>query len=236
MSDSRERKTVEVLGVFFAFSAAAPAAPSLLRALGLPRLVPASLKRALLCLPLPPDAWLLWAFTVMSVGLALWLSARRNRSSEKVNLESYAARADALIRRRARLRVVRTLGLAWVRDRVVERMGIAHYGTFSRTVNHWPSDSDRFDWVDRLRFEAGDGVEYQYSRDYSELIVRTHAPDNLNFGSELRRPVQRRDFKLLWLSSDHFLRWYLKHLLQRGCGGWGSSGRLMPTRATPTTR
>lgn len=211
------KSTWETVGAFFAYFAVAKDVPAVLRTLGLPRMLPEGTKRTLLLLQPHADTWLLWAFTLVSVLLVLYLLPRRTpQPAEDPDAEkNYEQRAAVLLRRHHLLRAVRSLGLALLRDWLLDLQGVALYGTFLRSANGWPLAADRFEWVDRLHFRAGNTLEYQYARDYAELIIREQPIGTQRFAAEFRRPVRASDLKLLLLASGRFWLWYPAHLVVR---------------------
>jgi hypothetical protein len=118
------------------------------------------------------------------------------------------------MRRSQLLRIVRSLGLVFFRELILDRMGISLYGTFSRPPEWGEPPPNRFSAVDRLLFRENGAVEYQYSTDFEQLIVREHQR-NEKYGPDATRQPTGRDIKLLMLASNRFPFWYLVYGLKR---------------------
>jgi len=96
-------------------------------------------------------------------------------------------------------------------------LGVSLYGTFKRPL-HWAPAPSCSAFIDRLTFKDGRGKEVQYKNDYSEIIVRTHPADTSTYGqaSDVRMPPWA-EIKVLFVGSNYFPYWWLRHCLKSLC-------------------
>lgn len=168
------------------------------------------------------DTALLWCFTVPFLFASLWLLWRSYAD------EALEANTDDLptkkglglndVQRMKLVRVVRSLGFVWWRERKLDKMGIALYGTFERPET-WEPMPGRTPYIDRLMYADGRGIEYQYSRGHDVVYVREHEPRSDSqpapYGPEASRRPTPDDRRLLLVASNHFPWWYVRYLLSR---------------------
>lgn len=221
---AKTRKTLEppkpweVLGAFFGYFAVAKDVPTVLRTLGLPKIIPSCFKDLLLRINKHPDFWLLLLFTICTLLLVFWFLPRREEP-EELSEQDQLASAVAALRRGKLLRVVRSLGLVLLREKVLDWMGVGLYGTFRKHPT-WPPDPTRSKYVDRITYTGGAGVEYQYGKNFCKVFVRTHPANNNTYGSTEERIPNFGDMRLLLVASNFFPFWLVIHTLKRAfcCG------------------
>jgi hypothetical protein len=154
-------------------------------------------------------------FTVLcAIGL---LSLPRKRLDESPDRDAARNhRVTTALRRRRLLLGLLTFGLVPLREWILDGMGIGLYGTFRRPPS-WQPEPERADYVDRFFRVDNSGVEYQYARDATHLIVRSHSSTTDHYGSEQTRVPTSADVRLLLVGSNYFWRWYMRHLSKRVC-------------------
>lgn len=206
-------KPWEILGAFFGYFAVAKDIPGVMRTLGFGHVCPDWLRTQLLDWHNAPDAWLLWSFTVVTVVMLAFLLWRRLPRVEESDSDGMKAALRSMKRHRI-LRIVRSFGLILVRNAIMNRLKVTGYGTFKKPST-WAEDPKAFDYVDRINFKDGRGVEYQYTRDFSALHVREHPPTSDNYGPASSRRPTWSDAKVLVFGSNIFPFWYLAHLCAR---------------------
>lgn len=208
-------KPWEALGVFFGYFAVAKDAPFILRTLGFPKYIPSCLKDFLLRLNKSPDFWLLLLFTIFTLILYFWFLPRRREQEEPENLANdNRANVDAILRKERLLRVIRSFGIVLLREKMLDWMNVDLYGTFHKTSN-WAPEPSRFNYVDRINYTDGAGIEFQYSKDFREVFVRTHPTNNITYGEPAIRMPNAKDVRLLLVASNYFPFWFLVHSIMR---------------------
>lgn len=211
--DFEPPKPWEILGAFFGYFAVAKDAPSVMRTLGATRLCPDWLRTCLLDVNKHADTWLLWMFTIVTVVFLSYLLWRRRPREAPSDSDDMKDALRAMKRHRI-LRIVRSLGLVLVRNAVMDLLGVTRYGTFKKPST-WPRDPKIFNYVDRINLTGGKGLEYQYARDFSNLLVREHPPTTDDYGPTAERRPTWNDFKVLIAGSNIFLLWFPAHLVMR---------------------
>lgn len=208
----------EVLAAFFGYFAVARDVPDILRTLQIPKLLGLlpCVKNQLLEWNASPDFWLLLGFTLFTLFGAFYLLLRKEKDSSPKPLDK-----DEIIRKVTRqfrrdkiIRVVRSFGVLLIREFLLGLAGVEIYGTFVRPST-WPKQSTHFNFIDRIAFQAGNGFEYQYRRDFSSLTVRSHPEANDAYGPPDDSPPKWGDVKLLMIASNFFPFWYVVFWLKR---------------------
>ena len=209
-------KPWELIGALLGYFAIAKDVPQTVRLLyaGVPQWIRAQLA----WVPGVSDGFILFWFTItlaFATSGLLWRT-RVQVPSENTSTEVDLVEGAAMMRRWRFVRVLRTLGIAALRDWLLDRLGVGFYLSFERP-NGWGKAPDRTPHVDRILFRDGSGVEYQYSARHDVVFVREHAPretpDPPPYQDEQVRPPNARDRKLLLVASTwHFGLWYLCHV------------------------
>jgi hypothetical protein len=209
-------KPWEVLAVIFGYFTVAKDVPNTLRTLGISKIARfIGLRDCLLRANRNPDFWLLLPFTIVACFLFFWLLLRSERPEEPPNNDRLA-RASAVIRRGRIIRVIRSLGLVVLRERILDRMGVAFYETFRRpTDRNWPPEPGRAEYIDRILFKDGQGTEFQYSNDHRVIFVRRHPPNVDAWGPTEEQLPKADEVKLLLFASNYFPFWLLAYLVRR---------------------
>jgi len=191
------------------------------RTLAIPNLLPQALKRLLLSSNHNADFWILLAFTAPICIFFIWLIVRglwrenpEEPDPQKDTLTKAIETAFTITERNHRWRIIRSFGLLWLREWLLDRMDIRLYGTFMKSSN-WPHDPDRSNYVDRLTFKNGTGIEVQYASDYSRILARTHSADSDTFGETESRLPTVRETEILLFASNYFPFWWAAFLIKR---------------------
>lgn len=214
---------LEILGAFFGYFAVAKDVPDILKTLSIKSLLCDSWKKKLLDFNSDPNFWYLILFTVVAIAVFFIFVATKKENKEDPNRDTPATfdnldndeyGLEASWKRIRRLSVLRSFGLILIREWILGRLGISIYGTFKRQAD-WEPQPERFDHIDRINYEKAEGFEFQYSRNFKFVIVRSHPFDNDTYGpSETRLPTWKECCHLLF-ASNFFPFWLLIHLLRR---------------------
>lgn len=223
MAELREKlessKPWEILATFFGYFAVAGDVPEILRTLNLSKLIPNVIKTYFLKWNPDSDFWFLLFFTGSTVLLWLWLIPRKKEVKENKDKEreDIIREIATTMRRKNIIRIVRSFGLVFLREFLLSRLlKVSFYGTFKRPPPpNWPPAPDRFKSVDRISFSDGTGIEFQYSRDFENLISRKHPKGSDQFGAEEQRKPSWDDIKLLLIASNIFPFWHVMFLLNK---------------------
>jgi hypothetical protein len=217
MAESRKffesPKPWEVLGTFFGFFAVAKDAPANLRTLGVTKLVPEKCKSKLFSWNGNPDFWLLVLFASISVIVLLYFIPRKREPKRQAENDRIVV-VSASIRRGNLIRLLRSLGLVWIREKLLDWIGVALYGTFRRPRD-WPLEPARKKWIDRITLDSGVGFEFQYMIGYQKLSVREHPRNSDTYGPPIEREPTWKDARLLLLASNYFPIWLLANGIVR---------------------
>lgn len=213
LRENREPQTWEIVGAVLGYFGIIGDVPTACRTLGIGHFVPDCLKSALLNLYSHPDGWYAWFFTVLLLmflfGL-VWKSSPPEPDIERDNIEE----AKKYLKRSQILRAVRSLGLVPLREWLMDKMGIALYGTFKRPSD-WTPNLNTWLYLDRITFNSGRGSEYQYAKNFNYVSVREHPETSDNYGQPAERKPTWVDFKHLIIASWFFPFWAIIHLLKR---------------------
>lgn len=208
-------KPWEVLATLFGYFAIAKDIPDIFRTLSITKLVPQQLKTMLLQYNASSDFWLMVFFTVVMIILWLWLMPRKKEIKEKEK-EDIIRELSKSFRRKQIIRIIRSFGLVLLREVFLSLFHVESYGTFRRPPPpDWPLAPDRLESIDRIGYADGRGIEFQYSADFSNLIIREHPRDSDRFSDPIIRPPSWPDVKLLMLASNIFPFWFLVYLIKR---------------------
>lgn len=214
---------LEILGGFFGYFAVANDIPNILRKLSVRSLVPDSWKACLLRFNSNPDFWYLITFTLLViVGLLRLISSQKPKKEdpnqdtpqtfETLNDDTFDL--EASWKRMRKISILRSFGLILVREWILNRLKISLYGTFKRQSD-WEPQPERFDYIDRINYDQGEGYEFQYSKNFKFVIVRTHPSDNSTYGPSSTRTPNLKEIRDLLFASNFFPFWCLIHLLRR---------------------
>ncbi len=214
----------------FGYLAVAKDVPLTLRKLLISKAIPESWKIALLQRVANRDFWYVLSFTIFLIVLyflLLWrttgnevededsgskaLSGELGSKKKQDHSKARRDRAVAVLKRYRLIRIIRSFGLVIIREKLLDLMKVGLYGTFRRQEN-WSPEPNRFCFIDRVTFIDGTGSEYQYSRNFRDIIVRTHPFDLAHYERHLLRPPAISDIKLLLVASNFFLFWFLGYL------------------------
>jgi len=223
----------EALGLIFAYFVAAKDLPTVMRMLQIPRCIPRAVKDLMLWCNSSSDFWYLIWFAIGSATAFLFFLPRTvvtesqtedqaqggrpktvAASSEREDLIRKAAKnAVAAMKHDHLLRGIRSLGLMFLREFILERLGVALYGTFKRPST-WSAEPDRHVSIDRITYHDGRGIEFQYPRTNDQLIVRTHPPEDDTYRDEKRAPTRHERVVLLF-ASNFYPRWCVTSMVKR---------------------
>ncbi|MGE9744389.1 hypothetical protein [Bdellovibrio bacteriovorus] len=212
----------ETIGMFFGYFAVAKDIPSVLRTLMIPKLVPDCLKAFLLGVVGNGNFWLLIFFTALTVLTYILLWTTSHPQEEEDSDITITKRADAdgkasvikTMKRYQVLRIIRSLGLVWIRERILDFWKVFLYGTFKRPSN-WESDPTRMNHIDRITFDDHSGWEFQYSKDYRSIIARFHPSTTDTYEESQVREPTLKEVGLLMIASNYFPFWYLGYLFRK---------------------
>jgi len=215
-------KPWEILAAFFGYFAVAKDAPDALRMLQIPKFLRFFLpcaRNQLLEWNASPDFWLLLFFTIITI--IIWVRFVRQKKvpeeKEKEDLkEDTIKKLSKEFRRQYLIRVIRSFGLVLLRGILLTLLKVRSYGTFKRPAPpHWPPAPDRLDSIDRISFADGMGIEFQYSADFTHLIIREHPKNSDQFGDFKTRQPTWADIKILLIASNIFPFWFFIYLVKR---------------------
>ena len=240
---SREWPDVwRLLTVFFGYLAAVRETPKIARAVHISSLVPKWLKRALLGLIHDPDFWFVIGFTLaLFLFVLAYLGKKPVTTSDSEQDDSEKGFVDAAMLRHGlkttdlgdqtreqkaakvledyfkqseRRRIIRSLGLALIRDWILDKFGVSMYGTFRRP-REWPPESEVWPFVDRFRFKDKSGCQFQYAQNFENISVRMHPSNATKFDTPVLRLPNAKEFGLLLVGSSFFPFWYIGFGLKR---------------------
>lgn len=204
-SDIEPAKKWELLGALFGYLAVAKDVPGILALVGIGELCPKQVKIALLGIHNDPNRWYLVFFTGSLFFLMCWVLWSRAPSNEQVDDDPRSVIDRHYFRIRI-IRVIRSLGLIYLRENILDKLKIKRYGTFRRP-SEWAPEPNRSIFVDRISFIDGRGIEYQYSSKFDIVYVRTHSSDTDKFGESLEQEPSWADIKCLLIASNYFPFW-----------------------------
>jgi len=209
-------KPWEILGSFFGYFAVAKDIPSILRMLCIQKIPPYRLKQILLRINPSADFWLLITFTAVTVLILLhYLWRTRPIKGPDPSSDKELQEFVKIGKRNYRLRIIRSFGFAWFRDKILDRMNVNVYGTFQRPPPpYWPAVEDRANSIDRIIFADGTGMEFQYAKDFTTMFVRRHTPGTNLFNSVEERLPSSVEIRLLLVASNYFPLWWIMHLIK----------------------
>jgi len=190
--------------------------PTLLRTLRLTWLIPQCAKDFLLRWNDSSDFWISWAFLLLYIAVisrAIYkpISTRESPSGED---QSAGDRLAKLYRRDRLIKALRTLGFSYIRNFLLDRLNVASYGTFKRGSD-WAPAPDRFDSIDRFHMIDGSSTEFQFPKNFKNLIVRRQEPSTSEYGAEVYRSPIWCEFWLLMVGSNIFPLWVIVNFFLR---------------------
>jgi len=213
------RNPWDILGSVFGYFASANEVPKIVRMLHIGKLVPPALKRLLISMNSDSDFWAILAYTVLIVLILWWFFApswKRLEVAEDRDKDDWTEKAFKVLEKDYRWRMVRSFGFIWIRGVILDQKGVRLYGTFRRPLPpYWPPEPDRTDYIDRVTFKNGNGLEIQYSNDYTQLFVRRHSAKSDTFDQVEQHPPAWEEIKLLFVASNYFPYWWLRFLIKR---------------------
>lgn len=180
-------------------------------------------KATLLSINKNPNFWVMAPLTPVALWIFYKVITRRrvNLPAPQLTNDQRVELAVQNFKRKRRisniLRVINSLGFVLIKEWMLGRMGVATYGTFRRPPT-WPKAPDRYNRLDRINFDGGEGAEFQYSKDFKHLIVRAHSSNSDTYGPEVIRRPTPRDVRLLMIASIYFPWWFVCHLFRRMFG------------------
>lgn len=211
----------EILGGFFGYFAVANDVPDILRKLSIRSLVPNSLEKCLLEINPSTDFWYLSTFTFITFVGFFGVVSTSGPSKENPNQDTKSSKDSDLykelkasMKRMRKISIIRSFGLVLVREWILNRFKISLYGTFKRP-SEWEKQPERFSYIDRINYEQGNGYEFQYLRNFKQVVVRTHPFNNSTYGPEEIRLPTRQEYWHLLFASNIFPLWFLIHILRR---------------------
>lgn len=211
----------EILGGFFGYFAVANDVPDILRKLSIRSLVPNSLEKCLLEINPSTDFWYLSTFTFITFVGFFGVVSTSGPSKENPNQDTKSRKDSDLykelkasMKRMRKISIIRSFGLIIVREWILSRLKISLYGTFKRP-SEWEKQPERFNYIDRINYEQGDGYEFQYLRDYKRVIVRNHSSHDSTYGPEDIRLPTWKECRLLIVASNFFFLWFVIHIFRR---------------------
>ena len=214
MAKSRERikppKPWEILGAFFGYFAVAKDVPHILRTLG--AIFPSIIKSLLRSLGLNSDTGLQWIFTI-AVFAILFYCMPRTQEEEYPEKDDRLEQMERVFRRERWFQIIRSFWLIVLREKILDRMGVAMYGTFRR-YSSWAPEPAREHHIDRINFIDGRGIEFQYSKGAYKFFVREHPNNSDVYGETQERTPTSAEVRLLMIASNFFPRWWISQKLR----------------------
>lgn len=215
----------ELMALFFAYLAVVRDVPWVMRTFGAARLLTEPFKRRLLEIAPNGDLWYILAFSLLVLVWFVWALKRKeieiigfdsvnDNGNAKVQTRDLINAARLEFRRMRRWRLLKTLGWSWLREKLLDRMDVSQYGTFTRPPT-WDNEPTKFDSIDRISFNDRTGIEYQYPRNFSILFVSEHTAGTIQFGPVSKRQPKFKDVALLFAASNFFIFWLLGNIVRR---------------------
>lgn len=206
----------EILGVIFAVFATIKDAPETLRKLSVPRLVPSCVRNFILEINASSDFWLSLFYLCTSIFLSTWILSRlRFKPFQEEDEEQDRNRKIVrYLQYRRFLRILHSFGLVLIREWILQQISVSWYETFKRSSN-WPREESLSKYIDRVGFDDGRGIQFQYSDDFSKMILSEHPANDDRYGTPYEKMPQWSEVRILLIASNYFPFWFFVHLLKK---------------------